>query len=187
MQRSTKSASASPADTGWHDGNLEQRDATAQHELLLVGPSPSRPLFPSFSPFSLSNLGCYRGNAGTGHRRVLRRPPERREMEGNEKGRLFSTSLGLPAVSVCPSLISFLLFVDQMFEKINKTLPADTFLRLVFFDVVSLLRSFLPSPLSLSLFSLFLSFSLPSLALFLSSGSDRTFCLRHISREESLQ
>lgn len=73
----------------------------------------------------LSNLGCYRGNTGTGRRRDHRRPAERRE-----NGERPSAPLALPAssrrpsspaISSSPSAFSA---ADQMFEKINKTLPA---------------------------------------------------------------
>jgi len=80
-----------------------------------------------FGPLpSLSNLGCYRGNTGTEDTEESRAKATGKKRERWGGGGNEGTPLGLaPAALALSSSLSLLLLpVDQMFEKINMTLPA---------------------------------------------------------------
>lgn len=136
--------------------------------LILACPSSLRLLSSSLE----SRLLPWQHRYGTPKRRDHRRPPEKRR-DGRKRERLVrlltllvsfrppdsSSLLGLFLPISSPSYSSW---PDQMFEKINKTLPADSFLRLLFLRRVCTVYSVsLPSLFSLSLCLLYstLSFS----------------------------
>lgn len=80
------------------------------------------------SPTLLWNLGCYRGNTGTGRRRLHRRPSDRREMEENAKIPSFSrppsfASLSPSSAISSPSLVSSVSPIRCSKKSIRLSLP----------------------------------------------------------------
>lgn len=162
------------ADTEWERWKCRterDRDRVTRAPLFSNSFHLPRPLFLArfssprvISSALLSNLGCYRGNTQVReHQRLRRRPSEKRERLLPDPRPLgyfslpFFEEISSP-ILLPPSPSSS----DQMFEKINKTLPADF--------SFPLRRSSLFRPVAFSL------------------GSNATLCLRHIiERREPLQ
>lgn len=122
----------------WNRGTRPRNTSSSSLTLFLFFALFSSPAFPLSELFVRSLLESrllpWQHRYGT-----LKTPTKAIGKERNGKERKDSPSLALSATSHCPSLgisspssSSFSSLSDQMFEKINKTLPADSFRRLLF-------------------------------------------------------